>query len=68
MASDKQEAVLLSSIHRAKGLEAERVFLLFPDTLPHPKATQEWAKAQEFNLKYVALTRAKKDLFFVWRR
>jgi len=49
--------VRLSSIHKSKGLEADRVFLWNPAGLPHPMAKGE-SKAQEFNLRYVARTRA----------
>jgi DNA helicase-2/ATP-dependent DNA helicase PcrA len=65
--SNSNDAVILSSIHRAKGLEAERVFLLFPDLVPHPKARQDWERQQEMNLLYVALTRAKQSLTIVDR-
>lgn len=61
----KPEGTLLSSIHRAKGLEAKRVFLLRPDLLPHPMAKSEWAKGQEKNLSYVAKTRAIETLVYV---
>jgi DNA helicase-2/ATP-dependent DNA helicase PcrA len=53
------EAVRCSTIHRAKGLEAERVFLVAPHLLPHPKAGEGWQKEQEYNLEYVAYTRSK---------
>lgn len=64
--SDEDSAVLLSTVHRAKGLERERVFLLRPDKLPltWPKQ-QPWQLEQEMNLRYVALTRAKQTLVFV---
>lgn len=58
-------AVSLSSIHRAKGLEAENVFFMAPDLIPHPMVRREWAIKQEWNLKYVGLTRAKKKMYFV---
>lgn len=56
--------VTLSSIHRAKGLEENRVIILRPDLLPFPKAKEEWQMQQERNLEYVAITRAKKELVF----
>lgn len=61
------EGVMFSSIHRAKGLEADRVFLLQPKgaEIPHPMAKTAWAKAQEYNLLYVAVTRAKQELVYV---
>lgn len=63
--SDDIEGVVLSSVHRAKGLEANRVFILRPDLLPHPKAQSVWQVEQENNCRYVALTRSKSELFFV---
>jgi len=63
--SDEREAVTLCTVHRAKGLEAERVFLLEEDMMPHPKATEPHEIEQEWNLRYVALTRAQKALYFV---
>jgi DNA helicase II / ATP-dependent DNA helicase PcrA len=56
----------LSSVHKAKGLEANRVFILHPDKLPLERAgQQDWEKQQEQHLHYVALTRAKQELWFV---
>jgi DNA helicase-2/ATP-dependent DNA helicase PcrA len=57
--------ILLSTIHRAKGLEAARVFLLRPDRLPHPMAKSEASREQEENLRYVAYTRAMAELYIV---
>lgn len=61
------EGVMFSSIHRAKGLEADRVFLLQPKgaEIPHPMAKTPWQKGQEMNLLYVAITRAKEELVYV---
>lgn len=58
--------VQLSVVHRAKGLEADRVFLIRPELLPlkwRGQTAEE--EAQEWNLRYVALTRAKQALYFV---
>ena len=62
--SDETEGVVFSSIHRAKGLEAERCVILNPEMLPHPMAARGGASAleQEHNLAYVAVTRAMKEL------
>jgi superfamily I DNA/RNA helicase len=63
--SNDSASVWLSTVHRAKGLEADRVFILRPKKLPLEWATQqEWQRDQELNLKYVALTRARKSLIF----
>lgn len=63
--SDYLTGVVCSSVHKAKGLEADRVFIYAPELMPFPRATQPWQIEQEYNLKYVALTRAKKELIFV---
>lgn len=57
--------VLLSSVHRAKGLEADRVFILRPELMPHPMAKSQWAQEQEQHLRYVAITRAIRTLVWV---
>jgi len=60
--ADKKGCVTLATIHKAKGLEADRVFWLDYDYSPSwPMAP--WQKQQEKNLCYVAVTRAKKSLF-----
>lgn len=65
LTTDQPNPVLLASIHRSKGLEAERTFILHPELLPHPKATSDHAKEQEMNLLHIALTRSKSELTFV---
>ena len=59
------DIVLLSSVYRAKGLEAETVFILEPSKMPHPMAKLEWEKHQEMNIKYVAVTRSLNRLVMV---
>ena len=60
------DCIKLSTIHRAKGLEAGRVFVLNFDDLPVYKPNQKpWERVQEENLKYVAITRTLNDLFLV---
>ncbi len=56
-------AVVLSSVHRAKGLEADNVYWLKPGATA--KSVLPWQQAQERNLKYVAITRAKRRLVYV---
>ena len=51
---------MLSTVHKAKGLEADNVYLLATERMPHPLGGQE-----ENNICYVAITRAKKNLFYV---
>lgn len=62
--SDDRVGIMLSSVHRAKGLEADNVFILRPDLMPHPRASGEIAIEQENNIQYVAITRAKNALYF----
>ena len=64
--SDEVDCIRLSSIHRAKGLEARNVYILHPELLPHPMANSDWQIEQEINLKYVAITRAIENL--IWMR
>lgn len=69
---DDSDFLWFSSVHRSKGLEADRVFIITADKLPlRTKNQQSWEFEQELNLKYVAITRAKhllcvakKDKFF----
>lgn len=62
-------ALTLSSIHKAKGLEWQRVFWLLHQAPRN--AQQEWQQQQENNLRYVATTRAQHELVLVdlkqWR-
>lgn len=62
--SDNIYGVTLSSVHKAKGKEADNVFILKPELLPHPNA-RGWQVQQEMNLKYVAITRARSRLAWV---
>jgi DNA helicase-2/ATP-dependent DNA helicase PcrA len=55
--TDQDGGVKLATIHKAKGLEADRVFWMTPAKCRTPR--QEWQKEQERNLCYVATTRAK---------
>lgn len=58
--------ILLCTVHRSKGLEWDRVFLLDREAyMPSKYARQEWQLDQEINLIYVAVTRAKKELYEV---
>ena len=64
--SEKNNPIRLSSIHRAKGLEENRIFILDYDSLPMIRTDQQdWEMTQEINLRYVAITRAKETLFLV---
>jgi hypothetical protein len=49
----------------SKGLENERIFILRPELMPHPMAKRPYEQIAESNLKYVALTRSRSDLYFI---
>lgn len=63
--AESADGVCLSTIHKAKGLEANNVYILCKTLMPSRLATQDWEKEQEQNLMYVAYTRAKYKLGFV---
>lgn len=64
--SDKNQGICLSTIHKSKGLECDRVFILCPDKMMNAKSMQiDWMAKQEVNLVYVAYTRAKHYLGFI---
>ena len=63
LSGEAKNAVNLTTIHGAKGLEAFRVFHLRPELVPHSRAVQDWERTQERNLAFVALTRARSELF-----
>lgn len=62
-ALDESDGIILSTIHKAKGLEAHRVFIIMPKDLPL-RTSQAWQYQQEMNLKYIAITRAKRELVY----
>jgi DNA-binding transcriptional ArsR family regulator len=64
--SDENSPITLSTCHRAKGLESDRIFIINPNDLPMVWRNQEgWQLEQEHNLLYVALTRSKSELYVV---
>lgn len=65
---ENSKGVCLSTIHKAKGLESENIYILCHSTMPSKLAVYDWEKKQEYNLMYVAYTRAKNMLGFVSER
>ncbi len=58
---DERNAVVLGTVHRTKGLESHRVFILAPELIPHPAARKPWERECEKNIAWIACTRAKFD-------
>lgn len=89
--ADRSKVISCSSVHRAKGLEAERVYLVDTESLPLVLTCRQCRGSgqgplalsacpackgrgsrqgpvqvqQEWNLLYVALTRGKREMYFV---
>ena len=64
--SDEKEGICLSTIHKSKGLENDRVFIICEDKMPLRGCMDiPWMAEQEYNLIYVAYTRAKHYLGFI---
>ena len=62
------EGICLSTIHKAKGLEADNVYVLNKNLMPSKYVKQDWELEQEKNLEYVAYTRPKKMLGFIYSK
>jgi DNA helicase-2/ATP-dependent DNA helicase PcrA len=65
-----RDAVALSTIHRAKGLEFQHVAAIgwAEGQLPNYNATTPQELAEEQRLAYVALSRAERSLLITWSR
>ncbi len=63
--ADNADVLRLSTVHQAKGLEWKAVFILFlnEEMFPSRKSIEESGDAEERRLFYVAVTRAKDELF-----
>ncbi len=57
--------VVLSSIHKSKGLEADCVYILDRFLIGMRATAGTWQMEQENNLAYVAITRAKNELYYI---
>jgi DNA helicase II / ATP-dependent DNA helicase PcrA len=60
-----RQMLTLCTIHKSKGQEWKRVFVLNEWLMPSKYARQEWQQEQEKNLQYVACTRSKSELHFI---
>lgn len=63
--NEGNEGIQLSTIHRAKGLEADNVFIICPSLIPSRLSQMEWEREEEQHLLYVMSTRAKNTLNYV---
>jgi DNA helicase-2/ATP-dependent DNA helicase PcrA len=57
--------VLLSTIHKAKGLESPNVYIINPEKMPLPYAVHPWEVREERNVIWVSITRSSNSLTFV---
>lgn len=62
---DDENGICLSTIHKAKGLEADNVYVICRSSMPSSLANKRWEVKQETNLIYVAITRAKHKLGYI---
>jgi superfamily I DNA/RNA helicase len=63
--SKSRDAVVMSTIHKAKGSERDRVFFLYPELIPSEYAETEMEKYGEKCILYVGITRAIKELVYI---
>ena len=65
-----ESVITLMTLHNAKGLEYETVFVVGCEdgSFPHMKALEEGGEEEERRLCYVAITRARSRLYMTWTR
>lgn len=65
---NSKDTIEISTVHRAKGAEADNVYIACPSVLYSPlidEKSHEWERISEENLQYVAYTRAKHKMAFI---
>ena len=62
---NKESGIILSTIHKSKGLESPNVYIACKSLMHSKTAKQPWEIEQENNLIYVAYTRTKNKLGFL---
>ena len=62
--------VTLMTLHNAKGLEYDTVFVVGCEdgAFPHMRALEEGGEEEERRICYVAITRAERRLYMTWAR
>jgi len=67
---EEQALVTLMTLHNAKGLEYDTVFIVGCEdgAFPHMRALEEGGEEEERRLCYVGITRARRRLYMTWAR
>jgi DNA helicase II / ATP-dependent DNA helicase PcrA len=67
---EEQDMVTLMTVHNAKGLEYDTVFVVGCEdgSFPHMRALEEGGEEEERRLCYVAITRARQRLYMTWAK
>src|ERR1700754_1370491 len=67
---EESEKVTLMTLHNAKGLEYDTVFIIGCEdgAFPHMRALEEGGEEEERRLCYVGITRAERRLYMTWAR
>ncbi len=67
---DDESLITLMTLHNAKGLEYDTVFIVGCEdgTFPHMRALEEGGEEEERRLCYVGITRARQRLYMTWAR
>ncbi|HEY2479262.1 MAG TPA: UvrD-helicase domain-containing protein [Solirubrobacterales bacterium] len=66
----EQEKITLMTLHNAKGLEYDTVFIIGCEdgAFPHMRSLEEGGEEEERRLCYVGITRAERRLYMTWAR
>ncbi len=66
----EESLITLMTLHNAKGLEYDTVFLVGCEdgAFPHMRALEEGSEEEERRLCYVGITRARRRLYMTWAR
>jgi DNA helicase-2/ATP-dependent DNA helicase PcrA len=67
---EEESLVTLMTLHNAKGLEYDTVFIVGCEdgAFPHLRALEEGGEEEERRLCYVGITRARRRLYMTWTR
>ena len=67
---EEESLVTLMTLHNAKGLEYDTVFLVGCEdgAFPHMRSLEEGGEEEERRLCYVGITRARRRLYMTWAR